>query len=44
MIFKKIRGAKSHIDNVSKNKHLCPPDEARRLKYKQMCEDRNIEV
>lgn len=43
-MFKKIRGAKSHIDNVSKIKHLCPPDEARRLKYKQMGEDRNIEV
>jgi len=43
-MFTKIRAAKSHIDNVSKIKHLCPPDDVRRLKYRQMGEDRNIEV
>ena len=44
MMFCKIRDAKAHIDNVAKTQLTKMPDEIRRLKAKQLEEDRQIQI
>ena len=44
MMFKKIRDAKSNVDNVSTIKQKLPPEPIRRLKQQQLDEDRRIKM
>jgi len=43
-MFRKIRDARSNVDNICKIKQICPSDSVRRLKLQQLDDDRNIEI
>ena len=44
MMFRKIRDARSYVDNVCRIKQIVPSDSVRRLKLQQLEEVRNLDV